>query len=323
MQENEKLKKIKSLSVIIPVHNEENEIKKTISKIIKVINSINIEFNIWIIDDGSTDNSWNEITELTDTHRGIINSIKLSRNFGKDAAIFSGLKSSESDFYIVIDADGEHPIEKIYDFYNCIKKNQCDVVHGIKKSRRGKLKNKAYSRIFNSIFNKLTNIDLKESSDYKIFNNNFKKALLSYGDYDFFFRGVAQDIGFKKEIIYFDEVQRASGKTSWGNFKLLKYALNSIINYSNYPLYLILFMGLTAILLGLILGIKVIFDILDNNTTPEGYLSLLILSLLSMGMIMSSIGVLGVYLSKIFNEVKSRPRYIISESLITSEKLRK
>ena len=304
-----------SLSVIIPVHNEEEVIEKTIKQTITTLKEIGINPCITIIDDGSSDNSWGEIKKITSEYKTSVKAIKLSRNFGKDSAIIAGLESKESDLYLVIDADGEHPIEKIKDFYSCYRKSNCDVVHGIKENRRGGKTSRTYSKLFNIIFNSLTNIDLKQSSDYKLFNKKFRNALLSYGDYDYFYRAAAQDVGFQAETVYFDEKERVVGKTSWGNIKLAKYALNSIINYSHYPLYLILLMGLISVILGLGLGLKVLIDIFGHNVAPDGYLSLLILSLLSMGMIMSSIGILGIYVSKIFNEVKARPRYIISESI--------
>ncbi|NOQ76553.1 MAG: glycosyltransferase [Methylococcaceae bacterium] len=304
---------ILSMLVVIPVHNEEDVIATTVNDIIKQLATINIHHNLVLIDDGSSDESWAKINEIAKNQSSTITAIKLSRNFGKDAAILAGLTSRTSDLYVVIDADGEHPVEKINEFYQCYIDNNCDVVHGVKNKRRGSWSYKLHTKLFNKIFNSLTNIDLTESSDFKLFNKKFRNALLDYGDYDYFFRAAAQDVGFNSNIVTFDEKERLEGSSSWGKSSLIKYALNSIVNYSHYPLYLILFMGLSSVALGFGVGIKVLFE-LGKSVIPSGYLTLLILSLISIGMIMTSIGIIGVYLSKIFDEVKRRPRYIVETS---------
>ncbi|NOR69215.1 MAG: glycosyltransferase [Methylomarinum sp.] len=304
--------KVKTLSVVIPAYNEEETIKGTVLKIIEEVKGIDVKLIVVLVDDGSTDGSWVEISKLAKDFPGLIVGVKFSRNYGKDCAVLAGIESVSTDLYLVIDADGEHPVEKISEFYSNYQSGDCDVVHGIKKNRRGSRTSKFMSRLFNKTFKYFANIDITESSDFKLFNDKFKRALLNYGDYDFFFRAAAQDVGFQSKKVDFDEKERIFGVSSWGNRRLFKYAFDSIVNYSHYPLFFILFLGVISVLLGGLVGVKALVDSLTGSV-PEGYLTLLVLDLVSLGMIMTAVGIVGVYLSKIFDEVKGRPRYLVEQ----------
>tara|TARA_B100000446_G_scaffold137525_1_gene129904 strand:- start:4187 stop:5131 length:945 start_codon:yes stop_codon:yes gene_type:complete len=306
------------LSVIIPVFNEALSLERTIKDLLFELDSLGIGYDVTLIDDGSIDDSWLLIEKLANKHGGVIRGIKLSKNFGKDSAILAGLQNIESDLYLIVDADGEHPFEMIGEFYGVLVHSGCDVVNGVKGSRRGSVFYKFLSRVFNKVFASLAGLDLAESSDFKLFNRKFRDALLGYGDCDYFFRGVAKDVGFKSENVVFDERTGVACNSSWTIKGLVVYAWNSIINFSHFPLYFILLLGFSSILLALGVGVKILI-VIGSDVVPDGYLTLLFLSLISFGMIMSSIGVIGVYLSKIFDAIKSRPRFIIESKVVGGE----
>ena len=166
------------------------------------------------------------------------------------------------------------------------------------------------SRVFNLSLSRFSRLNLIESSDFKLMSRKFVKSILEYGDYDFFFRGIAQDAGFSSEIVLFKEGRRQFGKSRWTGIKLLRYAFNIIISFTRFPLYLILFMGVISIIFAILLLIITVISFF-HGVTPGGYPTIVIVGLMSLGLIMISIGIIGVYLSKIYDEVKGRPRYLI------------
>lgn len=304
----------KLLTIIIPVFNEQSSLHSSIRNLLICIASIKLRVKIVLVDDGSKDDSWDVIRKLSEENERI-EGICLSRNFGKDYAILAGLENYESDYYVVIDSDGEHPFELIGDVSKKLIESQFDILHGVKNSRRGSRFYKFFARKYNKIFNTITNLDLNESSDFKIFNLKVRNAIVLYGDVDYFFRGIAQDVGFYSGVFHFDENSREIGSSSWGSKKLLGYALNTIISFSHFPLYIILFFGFLSFLISSSIAFKWLIQYVFFNNLPEGYSTVILLLVLSFGLIMISLGIIGIYLSKIFDLSKRRPRYLISKKI--------
>ncbi|WP_391088899.1 glycosyltransferase [Vibrio sp. NH-UV-68] len=309
---------LKKLTVIVPVYNESDSLNNSMSSLLEALEQVEWDCRLLLVDDGSQDDSWTKIDSLV-TRNSYVTAIKLSKNYGKDKAILAGLEYQDSDFYLVIDSDGEHPFERIMDFFSTMKKNKWDIIHGIKKGRRGSPLYKFLARSYNKVFHSFTNVHLFESSDFKLFNRRVRDAVISYGDIDFFFRAVCQDVGFRSTTLEFSENQREQGQSSWSLTRLFSFAFNSIVSFSHIPLYLILFLGLISILVCTILSIKLAFQYVLYNNIPEGYTTIILLSSGAIGITMISLGVVGVYLSKIFDLTKNRPRYII-ESVIGDNK---
>jgi len=302
----------KKLSILVPIYNEEYSLQASIRNMITYVNDVNLDTKIILINDGSRDNSWRIMENLVNENSNI-EAINLSKNFGKDCAILAGLSEIESDFYLVIDSDGEHPFDRIGDLVHELLGGKYDIVHGVKKNRRGSSRYKFLAKKYNRTFNLITGMNIDESSDFKIFNSKVKNAIISYGDTDYFFRGVAQDVGFRSSKVYFSENKRAEGTSSWGNKKLLAYALNSIISFSHLPLYIILCFGSLSFIVSSFIGVKWLLQYSMYNNIPEGYSTIILLLSLSFGLIMISLGIIGLYVSKIFDLSKKRPRYLVSE----------
>ncbi|WP_158676004.1 glycosyltransferase [Vibrio aquaticus] len=308
----------KKLTVIVPVYNESDSLNNSMSSLLETLEQVECDCRLLLVDDGSQDDSWAQIDSFVKLN-SCVSAIKLSKNYGKDKAILAGLEYEDSDLYLVIDSDGEHPFDRIVDFFSTMKEKKWDIVHGIKKGRRGSSFYKFLARSYNKVFHSFTNVHLLESSDFKLFNRKVRNSVISYGDIDFFFRAVCQDVGFRSTTIEFSENQREQGQSSWSLIRLFSFAFNSIVSFSHIPLYLILFLGLISILVCTVLSIKLAFQYLIYNNVPEGYTTIILLSSGAIGITMISLGVVGVYLSKIFDLTKNRPRYIIESSIGENE----
>jgi dolichol-phosphate mannosyltransferase len=300
------------LVLVIPTYNEYEFLSAFIDDIKNTVEDLVDDYKVCIVDDGSIDGTWKLIESICLTQKGKVVGVKLSKNFGKDKAILAGLQQILADAYLVIDADGEHPISSIKEFVNKWKQTGCDVIHGVKSERNKGFFYTTFSKLFNLSLSRFSRLNLVESSDFKLMSRKFVEAILEYGDYEFFFRGVAQDAGFTSEVIWFKEGIRQYGNRRWSNLRLVRYALNILIGFTRFPLQLIIAAGLFSIGLATILLLKTIIGYFQG-IAPGGYPTMLGVALLSLGLIMSSIGILGVYLAKIYDEVKGRPRFLIDK----------
>jgi dolichol-phosphate mannosyltransferase len=303
--------------VVLPTFNEEHNVYEVVSNILAYNNDDNLKVNIvvCIVDDGSTDNTWKIIKNVSEHFPGRIIGRRFSRNFGKDAAILSGLTSVHADSYIVMDSDGQHPIELLPVFIKKWREENFDIVNGIKFERSSdSLFQLVSSRLFNHLFRSLTGLNLSESSDFKLLSAKAVLALTSCGDQAPFFRALTLWIGLKQTDIKFKVKERKHGRSRWVKKALLAYAFNGFLLFSYAPLYILIVLSLIAFCLTFILGLKLLLDYLQGET-PSGYATLLGLALLSLSMNMMAIGVLGLYVKKVLDHVKQRPRFIVMEEL--------
>ena len=296
------------ISVVIPAYNEEKMIMNAAETISNILINENITFEIVFIDDGSIDKTWNIIEKSIKTNKNI-KGVKFSRNFGKEAAIFAGLSNSIGDCCVVIDCDLQHPPQEIIKMYRLYKEGY-DIVEGIKNDRGSEnLFKKVFTKFFYTLITKATNIDMKKSSDFKLLSKKTVNVLLNMQESNTFFRAMSSWIGFKTAIVEFDVAERAEGETKWSTISLMKYALNNITSYTTIPMQFITFFGV------LTLFFSFIYIILDfNNLNQIEHINLLI-NLLIGSLLMISLGIIGYYLSKIYEEIKKKPKYIISKIL--------
>lgn len=303
---------MEKLAIIIPAHNEAQTLPQSMPVLIEVIEKLSIETKICIVDDGSNDGTWESIVSLSKQYEQI-QGLQLSKNFGKDNAILAGLEAFDGDYFMVADADNEHPYELIPKFVETIRTNQADVVHGVKlNSGKKSIFYRLNRKLFNLFFSKLTSIDLIESSDYKLMNKRFAQALTQFGDYDYFFRAIANNIGFKSSYLEFKQSYYREDTSKWTTRALYRYGLNGILSFSHAPIYFILILGIATLILSLLLLIKITLAYFQGNT-PEGYATLITLNVLSMSVITICLGIIGLYVAKIHKGINRRPRYIIRE----------
>lgn len=302
----------KMLSVIVPAYNEEQMIEKAGECIHSVLSNADIPHEIIFIDDGSTDNTWENIKKVS-TSLPIVKGIKFSKNFGKEAAISSGLDKSIGDCCVVIDCDLQHPPEKIVEMYS-LWESGYEIIEA-KKTSRGKesYARKLCANAFYSIISKITKIDMQNASDFKLLDRKAVLAILNIKEKNSFFRALSSWVGFKTTEIKFEVQERTAGTSKWSAISLIKYAISNITSFSTFPMQLTTLLGVITFIISLILSIiSLVQKILGMSL--EGFTTVILLQLLFSSIIMFCLGIIGYYIAKIYDEIKGRPKFIISES---------
>ncbi|MBE6881337.1 MAG: glycosyltransferase family 2 protein [Ruminococcaceae bacterium] len=298
------------LSVVIPAFNEQENIPAAAEKLSEILSPVT-DFELIFVDDGSRDNTWNIIKELSEKDKSV-KGLHFSRNFGKEGAIFAGLKAASGDCVAVIDCDLQHPPQLLPDMLSAWK-NGAEVVEAVKSSR-GKegIIYKLFAKSFYRMMKNSSNINLDGASDYKLMDRKVVDALNDMPERLTFFRALSCWVGFKTERIEFDVAPRNAGKTKWSFRKLFKYALSSITSFTNVPMQIITVSGILFFIFAIILGVQTIVNFC-MGTAADGFSTVILLILIVGSILMLGIGIIGYYLSKIYEEIKCRPRYIVSE----------
>lgn len=301
------------LSFVIPAYNEAGNIRLAISKISKEFEGSGALLEFIFVDDGSRDNTW-EVIKQASNEDSRIRGVSFSRNFGKEAAIFAGLSEASGDACIVMDADMQHPphvARKMYDLWR--ENTEIDIVEGKKRSRGNEsFSSKLFAKLFYGVFCKTADIDLKGSSDFKLITRRAVEELLKLPERYTFFRGLSNWIGFKSIEVEFDVAPRENGETKWSFAKLLKYGINSVSSFSSAPLQMVTICGAVFLLFTVILGVQTLFNFFMGYAL-EGFTTVIILLLFIGSIIMFSLGIIGYYISRIYDELKRRPRYIVEK----------
>ena len=304
------------LSIIVPAFNEAKVIDifytTTIRTLMTIKNNIK-DYEIIFIDDGSTDNTWQHIQDII-AQTNNVHGIKFSRNFGKEAAIFAGLHKAKGDCAIIMDCDLQHPpeyIEKMYTHY----RQGYQIVRCVKKQRN---KESFIKTICNALFFKFfrlfdsTQLSIANASDFQLIDRKVIDYILKFQETSLFFRGISAYVGFNSIDIEFNVPERVAGNTKWNYKALISYAFSNITAFSGKPLQIVTFNGIILLLLAFILTIRTLYVYFINEAAP-GITTVIILLLFIGSMLMISLGIIGFYIGKIFDEVKHRPRYIIDE----------
>lgn len=307
----------KCLSIVVPAYNENRNIEKSYNVIKQILEEAKIKFELVYVNDGSKDNSWDEILKVVEkSKRELIGSsvigVNFSRNFGKEAAILAGLASASGDACVVMDCDLQHPAETLVDMYKLWREGY-EVVEGVKHSRgkEGGLY-KLSAKLFYKLMTKVTKIDMSRASDFKLLDRKAVKSILDMPERNMFFRGLSSWVGFKKTEVEFDVREREDGESKWSKWSLIKYAINNITAFSTAPMQLISVAGGLTFLGGIILGIQTLIKYFMGHAV-QGFTTVILLILIMGSITMISLGIMGYYIARIYEEVKRRPVYIISE----------
>lgn len=305
------------ISIVIPVLNEEKIISNTIAKILMVMNLSGTTFEIIFVDDGSNDETWKKIVE-TNILDSRIKGVKLSKNFGHDAAVFAGLKLSQSDASITMDCDGQHPFTLLPDLIKIWKETNCDVVNAVKISdeKRNWFRTLG-AQFFGYIFRKTVNLELQNATEFKLISKKVREALLQCGDYHYFYRALVPWLGFHQRSLTFDVAPSMRSNSHWNFFSLARFAISGFVMFSDAPLKIILFFGFVTLIACFFLIVKLALAFFIRGVA-EGYPTLLTIMLVNVGLLMTGIGVLGVYVRMILNQTKNRPRAIIDHCVPNS-----
>lgn len=298
------------LSVVIPAYNEQENIPAAAERLGEIL-SFCCDYELIFVDDGSRDGTWGIISSLAQTNSNI-RGLRFSRNFGKESAIFAGLKAARGDCVAVMDCDLQHPPELLAKMYAAWQ-NGAQVVEAVKASR-GKegFMYKLFAKSFYRIMKNSSNINLDGASDYKLMDRKVVDALNDLPERLTFFRALSSWVGFRTERITFDVAPRNAGKTKWSFRKLFRYALSSITSFTNLPMQIITVSGILFFIFAVILGVQTIVNFC-MGTAADGFSTVILLLLTIGSILMLGIGIIGYYLSKIYEEIKQRPRYIIAD----------
>lgn len=299
------------LSVILPSYNEEGNIARTAETLGALFSDAAFDYELVFVDDGSSDRTRSEI-ERAKARNPKIKGICFSRNFGKEAAIYAGLRYASGDAAVVMDCDLQHPPETILKMY-ALWLQGYDVVEGVKTSRgRENPLHALCAGLFYRLISAATGIDMENASDFKLMDRQVVEALLSMPERHSFFRALSAWVGFSSVSIGFEVQERQSGSSKWSARALIRYAVTNLTSFTAFPLQLVSFGGLVMFLFALFLGAETLIRYF-SGCAVEGFTTVILLLLLIGSAIMLSLGVIGHYIAKIYDEVKKRPKYIVSE----------
>ena len=299
------------LSIVLPAYNEEQNIANTTKVLSEMLEVAEIEYELIFVSDGSRDGTFSEIQKVA-ADNARIHGAEFSRNFGKESAIFAGLEMASGDAVVVMDCDLQHSPESVLEVWELWQEG-AQVVEGVKRNRgKEKLGYKLSAGLFYKIMSKLIKMDMSASSDFKLLDRKVVEVLLILPERNTFFRALSFWTGFRQEKVYYEVQERQFGESKWSFFSLMKYAITNVTSFSTLPLQMVTVMGMVSILLSLILFVQTIVRYL-MGTAVEGFTTVILLILIVGGLLMLSLGVIGHYIARIYEEVKARPKYIISK----------
>lgn len=304
----------KMISLVIPSYNEEDNILHTTHRINEILTAAEIPYEIIFVNDGSKDATWNKILEAnaTDTH---VRGLSFSRNFGKEACMFAGLRAATGDCCVVLDCDLQHPPETIIEMYRLWNEEGYEVIEGVKRSRgKESLGYKLSAGLFYKLMSLCVGFDMASSSDFKLLDRKVVDTLCAMPERETFFRAMSFWVGYKTTKVEYDVAPREFGTTKWSFTKLVKYAVTNMTSFSAAPLHLVTFLGAFLLIVSVILGIHTLFNWALGNAV-EGFTTVILLLLLISGCMMISLGIIGYYIAKIHMETKGRPQYIVAHSV--------
>ncbi|MDO4632281.1 MAG: glycosyltransferase family 2 protein [Eubacteriales bacterium] len=303
----------KLLSVVLPSYNEEKNISMAAQRIGEILQTAEIPYELVFVDDGSKDRTWTEIEKASekDTH---VAGVHFSRNFGKESAVFAGLAAAKGDCVAVMDCDLQHPPETLVEMYRLWEQGY-EVVEGVKRSRgKESALHRTVVGIFYRIISRAVGIDMRRASDFKLLDRTAVDALLAMPERNSFFRALSAWIGYKTTAVEFDVREREEGESKWSTRALIKYAVNDIVSFSSAPMQFVTVCGGLMFLIAVIMGIQTLVHYFRGNAVA-GFTTVILLILLIGSMIMFSLGIIGYYLSRIYEEVKGRPKYLVSRKI--------
>lgn len=301
------------ISLIVPCYNEEHNIEPFYNAILQVFTDINYDFELVFVNDGSKDNTLAKIYELNAKDKRV-KGISFARNFGKEAALFAGIRNVTGDCAVILDADLQHPPIVIKEMIS--KWNEgFEVVEGVKTDRgKESIFHKLFTKIFYGMISKAVGMDMKNSSDYKLLDKKVIAELAKLKERNTFFRALSFWVGFKKTTVYYEVAERNAGESKWSTKSLIKYAINNVICFSYTPLHIITFLGICFFFIAFIVIIDALISF-ARGTAASGFPTLVVLLLIGFGSVMLSLGIIGVYIAQIYDEIKGRPQYIIGEKI--------
>lgn len=307
-----------TLSIVVPCYNEEETVELYYQAITPVLAELkkerDLDHEIIFVNDGSKDETLNKMLSLYEAHKGEVKVITFSRNFGKEGALLAGLHAARGDYVTVMDADLQDPPAKLPEMFEVMEKNGDDVVGTRRVTRKGEPPVRSwFARQFYKLINKHTTVEIVDGArDFRLMKRQVVDSILSLKEYNRFSKGLFAWVGYKTEYLEYENIERAAGETKWNFWKLLRYALDGIVEYTDFPLQLPFWVGGTLSSVMMIeLIILLIMSLAGKAITGN---TVIISVVLFMGGILLLVsGIIGAYLSKTYDEVRHRPQYIVKK----------
>lgn len=300
------------ISIVSPIYKAEHFVEKLVFEIQIAMNILDVDFEIILVDDRSKDNSWQKMKEQS-LKNPFVTSVRLSRNFGQHPAIMAGLSQAKGEWIVVMDCDLQDQPKEIIKLYRKAQEG-FEVVQARRKNREDNFLKKLSSKVFSKVYSYFTDTKYdNEIANFGIYHKKVIHSILEISDYIKFFPLFVEFVGYKSTSITVEHASRDSGTTSYSFSKLVSLAFNTIISFSNKPLKLFVKFGMLISLLSFCVGIHYIYQAMHNEIEVLGYTSIIVSIWFLSGVIITTIGVAGIYIGKIFDQTKNRPVYIIDE----------
>ena len=301
------------LSVVLPSYNEEEMLPKAASVLGELLGNSGIPYELVFVDDGSKDRTWEMIKQAAKSDPNV-HGVHFSRNFGKEAAIFAGLAAASGDCAVVMDCDLQHPPQTVVEMYELWQAGY-EVIEGVKRSRgKESPMHTMAAGTFYKLMSSSAGFDMSRASDFKLMDRRAVDTLLAIPERNAFFRALSSWIGFRTTTVEFDVQEREAGVSKWSTRSLIKYAITNIVGYSSVPMQFVTAAGILVFLFAVVMGIQTLIRFFTGHAV-EGFTTVIMLLLLLGSIIMISLGIIGIYISRIYEEVKGRPRYIVSKTI--------
>lgn len=306
---------MKQISVIVPCYNEQESIPLLYRDLCQVMQQCDCGFELIFVDDGSNDETLNTIKTIAaqDTR---VHYLSFSRNFGKEAATYAGLKAAKGDYVCIMDADGQDPPRLLPQMINLLESGQYDSVATRRVSRKGEPKIRSFfARLFYKLIGKITDADIADGArDYRLMRRCVVEAVLAMSEKNRFSKGIFGWVGFRTYWLSFENEKRSAGETKWSFFKLVKYSLDGIVNFSHLPLSIASMGGLILTAIAAVMLVFIVVRRLVFGDPVAGWASTVCIVIFIGGVQLFCMGIMGQYIAKMYTEVKNRPHYIVSQT---------
>lgn len=308
------------LSIVTPVFNEEDHILDSLTVIIDTARAMDVSFEIVIVDDGSTDKTWPILQAMADKVPEL-RCASLARNFGKEGAIRAGLEVAEGDAVVLMDCDLQHPPSLVPEMYRLWREEGYKVVNGVKLDRRNEPAVVALrAKLFYGILQRLAGTRLLGSSDFKLLDREIVDLYRRLPERNMFFRGLVSWLGYAQVDLPFEVPPRASGTSKWSTLKLFGLALNAVVSFSSAPLHFVTWSGVVFLGFAVLLAAQTMYRWMAGGAI-EGFTTVILLILIVSSILMLSLGIVGQYLAKIFDEIKGRPRFLVKDAVRVDQRI--
>ena len=306
---------MKKISVVVPCYNEEETVEIFYQETQKVIKQLQCDYEFLFVNDGSKDQTLQKLRRLAENDSKV-RYLSFSRNFGKESALFAGLKAATGDLITVMDADLQDPPELLPEMVKAIFDEGYDCVGTRRTTRDGEpVIRSFFARMFYRIVNRIGEVEMVDGArDFRLMTRQMVDSILELSEYNRFSKGLFSWVGYKTKYLTFENRERVAGQTSWSFWSLFKYSIDGIINFSEAPLNIASFIGAISCVGAVIAMIVVIIKTLIFKDPTTGWPSLVSIILFMGGLQLLCLGIIGKYIAKIFLETKKRPHYIVKET---------